>query len=99
MFTAPVENRMTAPKPSPGPGGEKPAPPAKEPEAEQIESDAVKSAFREKPLRIIGTVFDTYILLEYDDRLLLCDQHAVHERLLYEKLMNEPRGTPPIQGL
>ena len=99
MFTAPVENRMTAPKPSPGPGGEKPAPPAKEPEAEQIESDAVKSAFREKPLRIIGTVFDTYILLEYDDRLLLCDQHAVHERLLYEKLMNETRGTPPIQGL
>ena len=44
----------------------------------------------DKPRRcIIGTVFDTYILLEHDDRLLLCDQHAIHERLLYEKLIKE----------
>ena len=39
------------------------------------------------PVKMIGTAFDTYILLEYGSRLLLCDQHAIHERLLYEKFM------------
>lgn len=41
------------------------------------------------PVRLIGSVFDTYIILETEDRMLLCDQHAVHERLLYEKFMKE----------
>ncbi|MBR6028737.1 MAG: DNA mismatch repair endonuclease MutL [Clostridia bacterium] len=39
--------------------------------------------------RFIGTVFDTYILLEYRDQLMLIDQHAVHERLLFDRLMAE----------
>ena len=41
------------------------------------------------PVRLIGSVFDTYIILETEDKMLLCDQHAVHERLLYEKFMKE----------
>ena len=39
------------------------------------------------PMKIFGAVFDTFILIEYADHLLLVDQHAVHERLLYEKMM------------
>lgn len=39
------------------------------------------------PLRVFGTLFQTYILIEYKDHLLLIDQHAVHERLLYERFM------------
>ena len=39
------------------------------------------------PLRIIGVVFKTYILVEYKDALLMIDQHAVHERLLFDQLM------------
>lgn len=38
-----------------------------------------------KPIRAIGQVFDTYALLEFEDKLLIVDQHAAHERLLYEK--------------
>ena len=40
-----------------------------------------------KPMRLVGQVFDTYILVEYADHLLLLDQHAVHERLNYERMM------------
>lgn len=40
-----------------------------------------------KPMKIFGALFDTYILIEYHDHLLMIDQHAVHERLLYEKMM------------
>ncbi len=40
-----------------------------------------------KPMRILGAVFHTYILIEYSDQLLLVDQHAAHERLNYESMM------------
>ncbi|NLB90416.1 MAG: DNA mismatch repair endonuclease MutL, partial [Clostridiales bacterium] len=39
------------------------------------------------PLRVLGVVFRTYILLEYEEQLLLIDQHAAHERLLYDQYM------------
>lgn len=38
---------------------------------------------------MIGVAFDTYIMLQNDKQLLLIDQHAAHERILYEKLMRE----------
>ncbi len=39
----------------------------------------------EPAYRVIGTLFKTYILIELDESLLLIDQHAAHERILYEK--------------
>ncbi len=38
---------------------------------------------------VIGQLFNTYILVEKDDRMLIIDQHAAHERLNYEKLKKE----------
>ena len=38
---------------------------------------------------MVGVAFDTYIILQNDKQLLLIDQHAAHERILYEKLMRE----------
>lgn len=39
-----------------------------------------------KPLKLLGVAFQTFILVEYADNLLLIDQHAVHERLLFDEL-------------
>ncbi len=38
--------------------------------------------------KLIGQIFDTYWLIEYDDKLFIMDQHAAHEKILYEKTMH-----------
>ena len=40
-----------------------------------------------KPLRLMGTAFNSYIVVEYEENLLLIDQHGVHERLLFDRMM------------
>ncbi len=40
-----------------------------------------------KPMRLIGTAFNSYILVEYVNSLLLIDQQGVHERLLFDRMM------------
>lgn len=38
--------------------------------------------------KILGQYLNTYIVMQIDDRLVLLDQHAAHERILYERLQN-----------
>lgn len=38
---------------------------------------------------VIGVVFNTYIILSKDDSMYLLDQHAAHERILYERYMDK----------
>ena len=40
-------------------------------------------------MRILGTLFKTYILVEYDEKLYFIDQHAGHERILFDKLIKQ----------
>ena len=53
------------------------------------------------PLRLIGVVGKLYVLLESDRGLVLLDQHAAHERILYEQMLNrlEQSGSTPSQKL
>lgn len=37
--------------------------------------------------RILGAAFKTYLILELDDKIIFVDQHAAHERILFEKFM------------
>ena len=39
--------------------------------------------------RIIGQVFDTYWLVEHDNKLYIIDQHAAHEKVLFERMMKQ----------
>ncbi|MCH2185975.1 hypothetical protein MK280_08905, partial [Myxococcota bacterium] len=51
-------------------------------------------------LPLLGQMLASYILLEADDGLILIDQHAAHERVLYERLRaNWLDGAVPKQGL
>lgn len=65
-----------APAPKPEPAQEK---------AEQTVLEPVREM--EQPLRLAGILFDTYWVFEAGDRVLLVDQHAAHERILYDRLM------------
>ena len=65
----------------------------------QVEEAAVAKQFTGPQVRIIGVAFNTYILMEYGDLLVLCDQHAVHERLLYERFMRETASAPASQSM
>lgn len=57
-----------------------------------------------KQFSIIGQLFKTYWLIEFEDKLYIIDQHAAHEKVLYEKTMarlankdfTSQRISPPI---
>jgi DNA mismatch repair protein MutL len=53
------------------------------------------------PLRLVGVVGRLYVLLESDRGLVLLDQHAAHERILYEQMLNrlEQKESAPSQKL
>lgn len=46
-----------------------------------------------EPLSIIGQLHFTYIIAEGKDELYMIDQHAAHERINYEKLLNEYKAS------
>lgn len=44
-----------------------------------------------KSYRILGQVFDTYWMVQYEDKLMFLDQHAAHEKVKYEALVKKIR--------
>lgn len=46
--------------------------------------------------KLIGQVFETYWIVEYDGKLFIIDQHAAHEKVLYEKLMKRFKKNQPM---
>ena len=59
------------------------------PKGEQMElfESRLISEESRKRHRVIGQLFDTYWLVEFEDKLFIVDQHAAHEKVLYEKNM------------
>ncbi len=56
-------------------------------EAEYFEETPIIPEPKEETLyKFIGNVFDTYIVIQIKDKMYIIDQHAAHERLLYEQI-------------
>lgn len=74
--------------------------------AQQTElfSDKMLSEAARPRHKILGQIFDTYWLVQYEDKLFIIDQHAAHEKVKFERLMKHlkekdtPRQmlTPPM---
>lgn len=74
--------------------------------AEQMElfDDKLLSQQNVKQHTIIGQVFDTYWIVQFQDKMYLIDQHAAHEKVLYEQTMKRlknhmftsQRISPPV---
>ena len=66
-----------------------PAEEAVQPKPQQL--DLFEENFLKRDVRaeykLIGQVFDTYWLVQYQDSLYIIDQHAAHERVLYERTL------------
>ena len=70
-----------------------------EKKTEILQSVMQTKAVEEGPeIRILGQLFGTYIVAEYGDSMIMADQHAAHERLIYEELVSG-KGNPASQVL
>ena len=81
-------------KPAPAAPGSVPQPPEQTRLAE-VETPEEAAAVP----RLVGIVFDTYWIFEAGDRLLWLDQHAAHERILYDRFMKRYDGEQISQRL
>jgi DNA mismatch repair protein MutL len=90
-----------------------PSPPVMSPESSRASSSAMTSTaaagprpmgeplpLLNVPLRLVGVVGELYVVLESDRGLVLLDQHAAHERILFEQMLTRlESGTVPSQRL
>jgi DNA mismatch repair protein MutL len=67
----------------------------------QPSASSPPSALLQVPLRVVGVVGKLYVVLESDRGLVLLDQHAAHERILFEQMLRrlEENGPAPSQRL
>ncbi len=80
----PEPRPVSEPKPRPAPLP-KPAPIPKELPPEEPEQVALDMP-REIEWRMVGELYNSYIIVEQGDEAFLIDKHAAHERILFEKL-------------
>lgn len=53
---------------------------------EQVKMETPCDSDSKLPKKIIGEIFDCYIIVESENQMILIDKHAAHERLIFEKL-------------
>ena len=67
----------------------KPEQPLSKPEQLTLFDDKLLSAKARESYEIIGQLFETYWLISYQDKLLIIDQHAAHEKVKYERFIKQ----------
>ena len=61
--------------------------------SEKMDTEPKLDSFGDDPVRIVGAVFSGYWIVEQGERVFFIDQHAAHERMLYEKYMSREIDT------
>lgn len=65
---------------------------------QELDTGIIQQTFYETPLldkaakpyhKVIGQLFNTYWLIEYDNKLFIMDQHAAHEKVNFERFMKK----------
>ena len=69
------------------------------PVQESFFDKGILSEQAQKEVKIIGQVFDTYWILQYDNSRYMVDQHAAHEKVLYERFMKQFSEKKPMVQL
>jgi DNA mismatch repair protein MutL len=64
--------------------------------APTYDQDTATGEQKDRSARFVGRLFSLFILVEWNDRFFIIDQHAAHERVLYDRLIN---GSIPKQEL
>jgi DNA mismatch repair protein MutL len=100
---AATEPVMVGPSPVPSPLGtvSLPSPPPHPGSAPPPTPFAAPVPLLKVPLRLVGVIGRLYVVLESDRGLVLLDQHAAHERILFEQMLNrmEQNQQAPSQRL
>ncbi len=98
-FSLPVTHDAAWARPlDPGPDPALAAPPGRFVPGDDSPQAAPRLGDHLPVLRALGQVANTYVVAEGPDGVFLIDQHAAHERLLYDRLLAD--GDPPeVQGL
>lgn len=104
--TAPTTTTIPQAQETPSAPAEPSPAPQKEPAPKQLElfEEKLLAPESRNRIRMIGQVFDTYWLAEFDDNFYIIDQHAAHEKVYYERLVKKFREnsidsqylTPPL---
>jgi DNA mismatch repair protein MutL len=91
------EYRRPPPPPPPSPISPPPTPAPARP----VPVSSAPSALLQVPLRLVGVIGRLYVVLESDRGLVLLDQHAAHERILFEQMLRrlEESAAAPSQRL
>lgn len=61
-----------------------------------LENEFLTASVKDE-MKILGTLFATYIVVEYADKAYFIDQHAAHERTLYDKLCKQVENSEVLK--
>jgi len=54
---------------------------------------------QEKQIKIVGQVFFTYWIVEYENKMFIIDQHAAHEKVMYERFLKSYNEKKPMSQM